>query len=186
MSYITDHRAKFDNLKVCLELKNRDQLRRTANGGNSILFAYESKDEILYLAKAEKLLPEAEFEFIDIAKLLVEFIDSFHDWSDFKEYYNEFAVTPHIIFKSEDSGVDLMDLIIRDIKRADENNKIPVLIRTGSLYGTGIENVNIMEHPAVMGLKQPLVLFYPSHINNDQLYFLNFKLASKYRCTVIE
>ena len=43
-----------------------------------------------------------------------------------------------------------------------------------------------MEDKTVMGMKQPLVLFYPAKLENENLYFLNFKLASKYRCTVIE
>jgi len=61
-----------------------------------------------------------------------------------------------------------------------------MLVRTGALYGTGIENVNIMEHATVMSLDQPLVFFYPSTLENDNLLFLNFKLASKYRCTLIK
>jgi hypothetical protein len=36
MSYIADHKAKFDNLVVSLELKNREQLKRKANGENKI------------------------------------------------------------------------------------------------------------------------------------------------------
>ena len=83
-------------------------------------------------------------------------------------------------------STDLMDLIISAINDAYQKGKIPVLIRTGSLYGKGIENVNIMEHKTVMGLNNPLVILYPSKIENENFYFLNFKLASKYRCTVIE
>jgi hypothetical protein len=95
-------------------------------------------------------------------------------------------MTPHIVFHSDDSEVDLFDLIIGEIERACQNGKIPFLIRTGCLYGTGIENVNIMEHKTVMALSHPLVIFYPSRIEGDSIYFLNFKPASKYRCTLVK
>lgn len=185
MAFIDEHKAKFDNLKVSLEQKNRDQLKRKANGGNSILFTYNPNEELEYIKKAEELLLVSKYKFIDIAKLLVDFID-LDGWKDFQEYYKDFSDTPHMIFKSEDPDTDLMDLIIKEIKLADDVDLVPVLIRTGALFGTGIENVNIMEDKVVMNLKQPLVIFYPATLNNDILYFLNFKHASKYRCTVIE
>lgn len=185
MAYLEDHRAKFDNLRVSLNLQNRDQLRRKANGGNSIIFTYPPEEEVLYLQKFEEFNSDASYRFIDVSKLLVQFID-LDGWADFHSYYNDFKDTPHLIFSSEDESTDLMDLIISAINEADQKGKIPVLIRTGALYGTGIENVNIMEHKTVMGLNHPLVIFYPSKIENENLYFLNFKLASKYRCTVIE
>ena len=107
-------------------------------------------------------------------------------WDSFKEYYFDFQDTPHLIFKSEDSSVDLFDMVIREIEIACESEKIPFLVRTGCLFGTGIENVNIMEHKTVMNLPYPLVIFYPSRIEDDSLYFLNFKLASKYRCILVK
>jgi hypothetical protein len=185
MAYLDDHKAKFDNLSVNLESKNIYQLKRTANGGNSIVFTYPPEEELLYLKKINEIALENNFELINISKLLVEIIDS-EGWNEFKSYYNDFKDTPHLVFKSDDESVDLMDLIISNIKRADDNGKIPVLIKTGALFGTGIENVNIMEDKSVMGLNNPLIIFYPGKIENENLYFLNSKLASKYRCTVIE
>lgn len=185
MTYLEDHKAKFENLKVSLDLQNRDQLRRKANGGNSIIFTYPPEEESLYIQKFEELNSEQRYSFVDVAKLLVEFI-AIDGWSDFESYYNDFKDTPHLVFNSDDESTDLMNLIISAINDADQKGKIPVLIRTGALYGTGIENVNIMEHRTVMGLNNPLVILYPSKIENENLYFLNFKLASKYRCTVIE
>ena len=38
MSFLDENKAKFDNLKVSLEVQQRDHLRRKANGGNSIVF----------------------------------------------------------------------------------------------------------------------------------------------------
>lgn len=185
MSFTTDYKAKFDDLKVSLDLKNRNQLRREANGGNSILFTYPPNEENLYVHKAKEKLSANQYKFIDIAKLLIKFID-LDGWKEFENYYKDFSVTPHLVFNSDDVATDLMDLIIEEIVNAEQSNLIPVLIRTGALYGTGIENVNIMEHSAVMELKQPLIIFYPCKIENENILFLNFKLASKYRCTVIE
>ena len=182
MSYITDHREKFDDLVFHLE--NQDQLRRKANGGNSILFSYPPDEEHLYLAKAKEIYSDTA-SFIDISMLLVQFIDE-DGWDSFKTYYEDFQNTPHKVFHSNDPSIDLFDLIINEIEAACVQNKIPFLIRTGCLYGTGIENVNIMEHKQIMSLPHPLVIFYPSKIEDDNLYFLNFKLASKYRCLLVK
>jgi len=182
MSYITDHQSKFTDLKS--HIKNQDQLRRQANGGNSILFSYPPDEEWQYIEKAKELYSD-NAAFIDVSKLLVQFIDC-DGWESFSKYYNDFINTPHLIFRSDDPTPDLFDMIINEIEIACQNDKIPFLIRTGCLFGTGIDNVNIMEHKAVMNLPHPLVIFYPSKIEDDNLYFLNFKHASKYRCTLIK
>ena len=183
MPYITDHKQKFDDLKSAIE--NRDTLKKQANGGNSILFSYQPNEEYLYIEKAKELYQE-KVDFIDISKLFVTFIDG-NGWNSFKEYYQEFQSNPHKVFLSKDDPeIDLFDLIINKIKSVDENDKIPFLVRTGCLFGTGIENVNIMEDKTVMNLKHPLVIFYPSIIEDDNLYFLNFKHASKYRCALVK
>lgn len=182
MRYINDQQQKFADLKF--QIGNQDMLRRQANGGNSILFSYAPKEEKQYIAKAIELYSDNAV-FIDISKLLVQFIDE-DGWESFSEYYKEFKNTPHLIFRSDDPTPDLFDLIITEIESACRNDKIPFLIRTGCLFGTGIENVNIMEHKAVMNLPHPLVIFYPSKIEDDNIYFLNFKIASKYRCTLVK
>jgi len=182
MPYITDHHQKFTDLKFHIE--NQDQLRRQANGGNSILFSYTPSEEHLYIEKAKELYAD-KAAFIDVSKLLVQFIDE-DGWDSFQEYYNDFKNTPHLVFHSDDPSTDLFDLIIGEIEKACQNDQIPFLIRTGCLFGTGIENVNIMEHRAVMNLPHPLVIFYPSKIEDDNIYFLNFKPASKYRCTLVK
>jgi hypothetical protein len=182
MPYITDHQQKFADLEF--HIGNQDQLRRQANGGNSILFSYPPNEEQQYIEKAKKLYPDKAV-FIDIGKLLVQFIDK-DGWESFSKLYNDFKNTPHVIFRSDDPDPDLFDLIISEIKSVCQNGKIPFLIRTGCLFGTGIENVNIMEHKVVMSLPHPLVIFYPSKIEDDNIYFLNFKLASKYRCTLVK
>jgi len=185
MSFSDEHRAKFDDLKVSLELQQRDQLRRKANGGNSIVFTYKPEEESLYIEKAKEILPPEKFKFINIAQLFVKFID-LDGIDNFEAYYNEFLETPHLVFHSDDTATDFMDLIIQEIQEAYKAGLTPILIRTGALYGTGIENVNIMEHKSVINMKVPLVIFYPSKIVDDNIYFLNFKMASRYRCNVIE
>ena len=182
MSFMSDNQQKFADLKFHIE--NQDQLRRQANGGNSILFSYLPNEEQQYIEKAKELYSDSA-EFIDVSKLLVQFIDE-DGWETFSEYYNDFKNTPHLVFRSDDPSPDLFDLIINEIKNASQNDKIPFLIRTGCLYGTGIENVNIMEHKSVMNLSHPLVIFYPSKIEGDNIFFLNFKPASKYRCTLVK
>ena len=49
MPYLEDHKAKFDNLRVCLDAQNRDQLKRKANGGNTILFTCPPDEEQMYI-----------------------------------------------------------------------------------------------------------------------------------------
>lgn len=182
MSFSTDNRQKFEDL--VFHLNNRDALRRQANGGNSVLFSYTPDEESEYIVKAKELYGDKAV-FIDISQLFVEFIDA-DGWNDFKEYYKDYQNTPHVVFKSDYPESDLFKLIIYAIEKASEDDKIPMLIRTGILYGTGIENVNIMEHPSVMTLSHTLVFFYPSKIEDENLLFLNFKSASKYRCTLIK
>lgn len=182
MSFINNSQQKFTDLKFHLE--NQDQLRKKANGGNSILFSYFPEEEHLYVNKAKELYPD-KAAFIDVSKLLVKLIED-EGWESFKEYYHDFRNTTHLIFRSDDPEVDLFDLIIGEILKASKEGKIPFLIRTGCLFGTGIDNVNIMEHASVMKLSCPLVIFYPSRIEEDNIYFLNFKHASKYRCILVK
>lgn len=185
MAFQEDHRAKFENLLLSVDSKNKNQLKRQSNGGNSIIFTYPPNEELLYLKKLEEINENETYKIIDISKLLVAFID-LDGWQGFESYYREFSDTPHLIFRSDDNSPDLMKLIIDAITEAGANGFIPVLVKTGALYGTGIDNVNIMEHKSVIRLSQPLVIFYPSRIVNEDLLFLNFKRASKYRCTVID
>lgn len=182
MSYITDYRQKFTDLEF--HITNQGQLRRQANGGNSILFSYPPDEEKKYIEKAKDIYTDSA-AFIDISKLLVQFIDE-DGWESFNKYYHDFKDTPHKIFRSDDPTPDLFDLIISEIVDACRNDEIPFLIRTGCLFGTGIENVNIMEHKTIMSLPHPLVIFYPSKIEDDIIFFLNFKPASKYRCTLVK
>jgi hypothetical protein len=181
MSYTADQQQKFTELAN--QLRNQNELRRKANGGNSILFTYPPHEESLYLQKAQELMGDTA-TFVDVSRLLVAFIDEI-GWDEFARHYETLRSEPHKVFNSQHDP-DLFHRILSAIQTADNSGKVPTLIRTGALLGTGIENVNIMEHSTVMKLKHPLVIFYPAVFADDQLLFLNFKSASKYRCAVVK
>lgn len=183
MSFQTDHKRKLENLTY--HLNNIDELKRSVNGGNTILFTFPPDEEQEYIHFLKNHLQD-NAEFIDIGSLFVNFIDSFEDMNEFLEVYQ--SLNPRSkIFKSNDPEGDLFTMIIKSIETANKNQKIPVIIRTGALCGTEIEHQTIMEHEIVMHkLKQPLVILYPSTIKNNELYFLGIRKANKYRCTLVE
>jgi hypothetical protein len=104
---------------------------------------------------------------------------------DFEEYYMEYENATDQVFKN-DNDVNYFKLIINEIKTASDNNKIPFIVRTGVLFGTGIVNQHIMDDNVVLRLKQPVAFFYPAKFENNELFFLNFKPASKYRCKLVK
>jgi hypothetical protein len=187
MAFIDEHIAKFENLNYALHENNSTQLKREANGGNSILFTFPPKEENLYIEKAFELLNDPnKFTFIDVSKLFVEYIDE-DGIEGFVNLYEELQPTSHKLFMSkEDPHIDLFDKIIHKIIETVNDDTTPILIKTGALYGTGIENINITDNSDIMNLKLPIVIFYPGEMNEETLYFLNTKEASKYRCTVIK
>jgi len=181
MSFQAEHKQKFDNLKTALHIDNRTRLKRDANGGNTVLFAFPPYEEQLYINKAEELYPDACF--INISRLFVEYIDTV-GWNDFEEFYRAYETTPDQVFKN-DNEINLFASVINEILLADSNNRIPFIIRTGALHGTGIVNQHIMDDSRILSMKQPVVFFYPAKIEKKELLFLNFKPASKYRCILI-
>lgn len=182
MSFQAEHKQKFDDLKVALHIDNRPQLKRDANGGNTILFVYPPDQEDKYIEKVRMLYPDAQF--IDISRLFVNYIDSV-GMDHFEEYYMEYENATDQIFKN-DNDINLFNLIINEIKSASDNNTIPFIVRTGALYGTGIANQHIMDDKVVLSLRQPVVFFYPAKYENGELFFLNFKPSSKYRCKLVK
>jgi hypothetical protein len=109
----------------------------------------------------------------------VEYIDQF-GLGEFTNAYNDYQSDPQKLFK------DFLDLIINRIDKAGKENKLPILVRTGVLSGTGIENISIMDSQIVHSLSKPLVILYPATEAGDKrLKFLNYKPASDYRSIVI-
>ncbi len=185
MAYTDEHKAKFENLKVALDITNRTQLKRDANGGNTILFTYPPSEENLYLQKVIKEFDTTVFNIIDVSELFIECIEE-DGINEFIKLYKTLSPNSYkMFFDADDPHVDLFDKVINAIVSTVEIGLIPVLIRTGIFYGTGIENINITQHKSVMDLNHPLVIFYPGEINGNHHHFLNAKQASKYRCTVI-
>lgn len=180
MPYQSEHQTKFKALQM--HLNNIEQLRRNANGGNCVLFSFEPSEEALYINEARNLYKDTA-EFIDASLLLQNYIDN-ETWQGFSDYYNDYKDTPNIVFKN-DTDKDFFTMIIDEIKKANQNGKIPIIIRTGALYGTGIENQNIMENKYVMEMGNPLVIFYPAIKKDNNILFLGVKKASQYRCQLI-
>lgn len=185
MAYIDEHKAKFDNLKAALDKKNRTQLTLTANGGYSILFTYPPKEESLYLDKAKATLDNENFEIIDVSKLFVEFIGEY-ELDSFVEVYNDLKPNSYKIFMdAAGSDKDLFDTVVSAIIETAKKGLVPVLIRTGIFFGTGIENINITQNSEIDELNIPLLIFYPGEIEGEHHHFLNAKQSSNYRCTII-
>ena len=67
---------------------------------------------------------------------------------------------------------------------------MPIIIRSGILYGTGIRNKYILESDVVRKSKNPLLVFYPGEVRedineNEKVFFLNAMKANDYRGQLI-
>ena len=179
MSFVTEHKRKIEELNYFL--KNRTELRLKANGGNSLLLAYPPKEEKQYI----NFLREAYGDkavFINCAELFTQFISQI----GIEESIALYKGFGSAFFKDDDSDdLTYYDMIISAIVNEGNADKIPFLIRTGALYGTGIDNVSIIEHTDIMHLNNPLVVCYPSTNEDERILFLGTKPASKYRCYLI-
>jgi hypothetical protein len=174
---------RFNDLRVILKNKSTESFRMDAQGGNTVIFTYPPKKEKEYLARVKKDYPNAYF--IDIANLFIKFIDSI-GFDDFIEAYNQYSSEPEKLFKSSSDPNDFYNLILSEIKNAIKNNKMAIIVRTGALYGTGIENISIMEENIVCQMDNPLIIMYPAEISDDnKLRFLNCRVASGYRAIII-
>ncbi len=174
---------KFKELRCILKNRDKQSIKMDAHGGHSILFIYSPYEEEKYLQRVKSDFPDAFI--IDIAELFVKYIQ-ISGIDEFVNVYSEYQSEPQKLFKSDSSTDDFFRLLLNEIKSAGENNKLPVLVRTGALFGTGIENINIMDSSIVQKLPLPLVILYPATEGGDKrLKFLNFKPASDYRSIVI-
>ncbi len=181
--YPKDLKQKFDDLKFALEEENRKSISLKANGGNTILFIYDPKDERYYLDKLKEEYSDQSV--INVADIFVEFIDEL-GWNNFEELIKEMNQDSYQVFKSQSHEKDFYNKLINKIIESVNSNKIPFLVRVGALHGTSIDNHMIMEDKRIRELKLPLVICYPGVMKDDNLYFLNIKLASKYRSLIIQ
>ena len=172
--------------KRIVESDRRSEIRLKANGGNSILIVCDPLMETEYIDKFKELLPAESYSIIDLNQCLIDFV-SIHQ-AELDILYEQLQSATHEIFKApaDEESDDLFKQIIEHISEALRINKVPVLIHTGSLYGTGIHNIHIMENDIVMKAALPLIILYPATIEPDRIMFLGKHPASKYRCMIIQ
>jgi len=173
---------KFNELQIILENRDRTSIKIDAHGGHSILLVYPPSEESIYIQRFRNEYPNSYL--IDISKLFVQYIDNIGK-DRMKEYYDD---TGEIIkqFKSQHLDCDFEKVILNEIKSAQSKDQMPVLIRTGAMFGTGIENINIIDSEIVRQSIRPIILLYPATLDKDnKLMFLDFKRASDYRAIII-
>lgn len=173
------------NLKRIVESDKRSEIRLNANGGNSILMVCPPELELQFIEKLTELLPLDNYQIIDINEMLISFVESHKN--DLDEMFDILRGSVHQIFKAPEgeTSPDLFKLLLFAIEQTFNAQKIPVLIHSGALYGSGIDNIHLMENELVMKSKMPLIILYPATQDGDQLMFLNSRPASKYRCMIV-
>ena len=172
-------------VKKVVESDKRSEIRLNANGGNSILLVCPPEHEQYYISSLNKLFEETTYAFIDLNALLISFLEQHRE--ELKESFELLKGSVHQIFKMPDgeTGPDLFKHIIHAIQTAFNENRIPVLVHSGALYGTGIDNIHIMENDLVMKSNKPIIILYPASHDGEKLMFLNSRSSSKYRCMII-
>lgn len=173
------------NVKRIVESDKRSEIRLNANGGNSILLVCPPELEYQFIQKLDELMPTDTYLIIDLNQILITFVDS--NSEILNDMFDLLRGSVNQIFKApeNEAGQDLFSQILAAIENAFCEDKIPVLINSGALYGSGIDNINLMESELVMKSKNPLIILYPATREGEQLMFLNSRPASKYRCMTI-
>ena len=169
-----------------VESNENSNIRLNANGGNSILVVCNPLEECAYIDSMRNNLNNDHYMIIDINDLLSKFISENRE--DIEKKFELLQGSVNQIFKVPSTEVDndLFGLIIDKISDSIKENKVPVLIHTGVLYGTGIDNIHIMESETIMNAKLPLIILYPATTENGQLMYLGKRPASQYRCMIIQ
>lgn len=172
-------------LKRIVESDKRSEIRLNANGGNSILLVCSPEIEFKYIEKLVEMMPSDVYKIIDINEMLISFVEAYR--ADLPEMFDLLRGSVHQIFKAPEgeTNPDLFKHILLAIEQTFKENKIPVLIHSGALYGSGIDNIHLMENEFVMKSKSPLIILYPATQEGEQLKFLNSRPASKYRCMIV-
>ena len=185
MKSLSEIEPKIEQVKKLVESGDKSDIKHNANGGNSILLVCPPEEENLYIEASRKILSENVFEMIDINRLLIGFIGQHKE--ELLEKFNLLQSSVHQLFKSppEEEEVDFFKTIIENIDKTFRAGKVPFLYGVGSLYGTGIDNIQIIENERIMQAPLPLVILYPARDTKDKLMFLNSRPASKYRCMII-
>lgn len=172
-------------LKRIVESDKRSEIRLNANGGNSILLVCPPELEFQFIGKLVELMPQDTYQIIDINEMLISFVEAHQ--TDLAEMFDLLKGSVHQIFKAPEGEItpDLFRHLLSAIAKSFDEQKIPVLIHSGALYGSGIDNIHLMENELVMKSKIPLIILYPATQEGDKLMFLNSRPASKYRCMIV-
>lgn len=176
---------KILDLKRLVESDKRSEIRLNANGGNSILLVCPPSQEHTYVEQITSMLDKEMYDVIDLNDILINYVQS--NIEELGELFELLKGSIHQIFKSPGNEIetDLFTQIIDRIHQSFNTNRIPVLLHSGALYGSGIDNIHLMEHEMVMKSKFPLIILYPATEEGDKLMFLDSRPASKYRCMII-
>jgi hypothetical protein len=173
-------------IKRIVESNKRSEIRLNANGGNAILLVCPPEQEFEFIEKLTELMPQETYRIIDINEILISFVETYK--SDLAEMFDLLKGSVHQIFKAPEgeTGPDLFKHLLSAIKQTYSEQKTPILIHSGALYGSGIDNIHLMENELVMKSKLPLIILYPATQEGDRLMFLNTRPASKYRCMIVK
>jgi len=171
--------------KRLVESDKQSEIRLNANGGNSILIVCDPHQESDFITAIKKQMETDNYQIIDLNDLLVSFVNLNKEL--LLETFELLKGSIPQVFKSPDDeeGVDLFRHIMQTIADSFNQNKIPVLINSGALYGSGIDNIHLMENEIVMKSSVPLIVLYPATTDGEKLLFLSKRPASKYRCMII-
>jgi len=171
--------------KILVETDKRSDIRLNANGGNSILIICEPNQESDFIKAIKNQFKDDLYKIIDLNDLLVSFIEN--NKVELQETFQLLKGSINQIFKApaQEIGHDLFSVIMENIDNSFKEKKIPVLIHSGAIYGSGIDNIHIMENEIVMSSSLPLVVLYPATKDGDKLLFLSKRPSSKYRCMIV-
>lgn len=185
MSSSTSPEYLISQLKRIVESNNRSEIRLNANGGNSVLLMCPPELEIQFIQKLDSLMPKDKYTIIDINEMLISYVHN--HLAEIVEMFDLLKASVNQIFKAPEGegSLDLFKTLLTAIRLAFEEGKVPVLINSGALYGSGIESINFIENELVMQSKLPLIILYPATKDGEHLVFLNSRRASKYRCMIV-
>lgn len=172
-------------VKTIVESDRRSEIRLNANGGNCVLLVCDPSQEQIFINEMNSMLNGQQYQIIDLNSIIVSFAEN--NLSEIKSGFEFLQGSVEQIFKapSGENRPDLYKYILSAIGDAYSAGKIPVLVRSGALYGTGIENIHLMENELVMKSDKPLIILYPATQEENQLRFLGTRPASKYRCMIV-
>jgi hypothetical protein len=173
------------NTKRIVESNKHSEIRLNANGGNSVLIVCEPLAELDYINAINKLMDKDTYQIIDLNNLLLGFIDTHKD--ELAESFELLKGSVEQVFKAsvDEDRNDFYKLIINEISASITKDKLPVLVNCGILYGSKINFNNLLEEKVIANSKFPLIVLYPATIVGEQILFLSKRIASDYRCMII-